>query len=47
MAAPQPWAGPAGFAAAWGQMQQSWNVNVQTRVGQLQALSTAIRSLGR
>jgi hypothetical protein len=46
MATPQPWGGPAGFAAAWGQMQRSWNVNVQQRVANLQALSQQIRSIG-
>lgn len=47
MAAPQPWSGPKGFSAAWGQLQYSWNVAVQKRVGDLQAVSQAIRSLGR
>lgn len=45
-APPQPWGGPNGFAAAWGVMQQSWNVNVQKRVANLQAISQQIRSLG-
>lgn len=44
---PSPWGGPSGFAAAWGVLQNAWNVAVQQRVGQLQAISGAIRGLGR